>query len=262
MDEDVNDAIGTAVRRYREHLGMSQQELGRRMSQLGFSWHQMTVQRTETAKRALRLDEAVALASIFDIPIEDLYRQDADEESYERVLNELTIYEETLATTQARVAEFHARANYLGQEAMEARRRFDDAQLAYDQAVRAAQESAELLAAEQRALADYDARVDSLRSQLERLRAGRDAEDVLRGLAPNVLMDLTIKNVTGTRVVSVPGGAVFEVLVGPDRKTAARSQLYETRQDAAAAATALVETFADRRRELYGNVEFDETRKG
>lgn len=42
---------------------MSQQALAEAMNELGFSWHQTTVAKTEAAERPLRLNEIAALAT-------------------------------------------------------------------------------------------------------------------------------------------------------------------------------------------------------
>jgi membrane protein involved in colicin uptake len=42
------------------------------MSEYGYDWHQTTVGRVETATRPLRLNEAVALAALFEIPVTQL----------------------------------------------------------------------------------------------------------------------------------------------------------------------------------------------
>lgn len=75
VDYEVNEIAAAAVRRHRERLGMSQSELARRMAELDMSWHQMTVARTESGDRPLRLDEALALANIFHVPLENLLRR-------------------------------------------------------------------------------------------------------------------------------------------------------------------------------------------
>ncbi len=54
---------------HREHQRLSQAELARRMKAQGFPWHPMTVQRTESGERPLRLDEASALAAILGMPL-------------------------------------------------------------------------------------------------------------------------------------------------------------------------------------------------
>lgn len=60
---------GQELRRLRTVCGWSQEEVARRMADYGYDWHQTTVGRTETATRPLRLNEAVALAALFGIPV-------------------------------------------------------------------------------------------------------------------------------------------------------------------------------------------------
>ena len=60
---------GQRVRALRQGEGWSQQELADRMAREGFPWRQTTATKTETAARPLRIDEAVALARVFDVQI-------------------------------------------------------------------------------------------------------------------------------------------------------------------------------------------------
>lgn len=72
----VGEVFGANLRQAREKRGWSQSELARRMRDES-SWKkysQMGVSRTEDNLRAVRLDEAVALANVLGCPIEDLLR--------------------------------------------------------------------------------------------------------------------------------------------------------------------------------------------
>lgn len=72
LERSLNRAFAAAVRKRRETLGLSQSELGRRMGELGLPWHAMTVARTESGARPIRLDEADALAQILNVPLQQL----------------------------------------------------------------------------------------------------------------------------------------------------------------------------------------------
>jgi transcriptional regulator with XRE-family HTH domain len=64
---------GQELRRLRVARGWSQDEVARRMAAYGYdSWHQTTVGRIEAAQRPLRLNEAVALTSLFGVPLYQL----------------------------------------------------------------------------------------------------------------------------------------------------------------------------------------------
>ena len=71
MDELVsNDAVrvfGANLRQLREEKKWSQSELARRMQEAGWpKYSQVAVSRTEEGSRAVRLDEAIDLAALFD----------------------------------------------------------------------------------------------------------------------------------------------------------------------------------------------------
>lgn len=66
----LNRAFGERFRVARQAAGVSTRQLGARMQELGFAWHQSTVIRTESAERPVRLDEAVALAALLNINLE------------------------------------------------------------------------------------------------------------------------------------------------------------------------------------------------
>lgn len=66
------ELAGRELLRLRKERDWSQEEVARRMSAHGFTWHQTTVGRTESAARPLRVNEAVALAVIFEVPVSQL----------------------------------------------------------------------------------------------------------------------------------------------------------------------------------------------
>lgn len=61
--------LGSVVRYLRRKHGYSQEHLAKLMTTAGYSWQQTTVARTEAADRPIRVNEAVALARIFDVTI-------------------------------------------------------------------------------------------------------------------------------------------------------------------------------------------------
>jgi transcriptional regulator with XRE-family HTH domain len=67
------ELAGEEVRRLRNARRWSQEEVARRMTAAGHTnWHQTTVGKTELATRPLRLNEAVALAGLFEVPVTQL----------------------------------------------------------------------------------------------------------------------------------------------------------------------------------------------
>jgi transcriptional regulator with XRE-family HTH domain len=68
----AEEVLGRRVRDYRTAKMWSQEDLAEKMSELGFSWNQSIVTRTESATRPIRVDEAVALAGLFEVGVEDL----------------------------------------------------------------------------------------------------------------------------------------------------------------------------------------------
>lgn len=71
MDElassEVVRVFGANLRQLREEKGWSQSELARRMQESGWpKYSQVAVSRTEEGTRAVRLDEAIDLAALFD----------------------------------------------------------------------------------------------------------------------------------------------------------------------------------------------------
>jgi RNA polymerase sigma factor (sigma-70 family) len=61
----LEQLVGERTRQYREALGWSQDELGRRLGEYGFPMHQTTVAKLEAGTRPIRLDEVWALSLIF-----------------------------------------------------------------------------------------------------------------------------------------------------------------------------------------------------
>jgi transcriptional regulator with XRE-family HTH domain len=65
--------FGANQRRFREAYGWSQSELARRMVEAGWpKYSQVAVSRTEEGARAVRLDEAVSIARLFNRKLQDL----------------------------------------------------------------------------------------------------------------------------------------------------------------------------------------------
>lgn len=60
--------FGQKVRAYRQERGWSQEELARRLRDLGLDMHQTTIAKLEAGRRPTRLSEAYAIALAFGLP--------------------------------------------------------------------------------------------------------------------------------------------------------------------------------------------------
>lgn len=162
LERGLNEVFAAALQRYRERAGMSQSELGRRMSDEGYPWHQMTVARTEDGERPVRLDEAVALADILHVGLRALYRPAAPptgSEEFANLLARATSAEEHVRGARTAFADAQATAVRLKEDAVRARERADEAAQEYEEAVQAmhqaeirAERAAELLQTTESAL--------------------------------------------------------------------------------------------------------------
>lgn len=77
MDEYAQQAtarmFGVSVKQARERRAWSQSELARQMNDAGWpKYSQVAVSRTEDGTRAVRLDEALAIATVLGLQLEDL----------------------------------------------------------------------------------------------------------------------------------------------------------------------------------------------
>lgn len=98
---DVEAHIGHRVRQMRQQRGWSQRELADRMSAAGFTvWRQTTVAKTEVAERPLRVNEAVALAALFGMTIEQLAAAD-QHPLIVRLQNAVAVREEAAGRAQS-----------------------------------------------------------------------------------------------------------------------------------------------------------------
>lgn len=90
--EAIADVFGKSVKRVRERREWSQSELARRMQEAGWpKYSQVAISRTEEGSRAVRLDEALGLARVLGVQLEDLMVVGSEEldlqESIEGYLN-------------------------------------------------------------------------------------------------------------------------------------------------------------------------------
>lgn len=68
----VMEIVATNVRQFRAGAGWTQAKLASAMQGAGFDWKRITVAEVEGATRRLQLDELVALAAVFTVPMVEL----------------------------------------------------------------------------------------------------------------------------------------------------------------------------------------------
>jgi transcriptional regulator with XRE-family HTH domain len=83
---DLEAAVAGTVRRLRESRGLSQLKLGSELFRYGFGMSQMTVSELEAGERPMRLNEVAAIAAYFEVPVESLWQDGA--ENLNRILDE------------------------------------------------------------------------------------------------------------------------------------------------------------------------------
>lgn len=140
------------MRRVRQRLGWSQQEVAERMKPFGYNWRQSTIGKIEAAQRPLRLNELADLALMFEIPLRDLLGYDAPSEWDDLDAAEREITELITLHTQLR-----ERLSYAHSLAQGMRNKLAEAQ----------QEEAEVAAG----LVRVDARIEVLASRHPRYKA-------------------------------------------------------------------------------------------
>jgi transcriptional regulator with XRE-family HTH domain len=100
--ETHEKVIAEKVRQLRIERGWSQEDLARRMEELGWPMHQTTVAKLEAAKRPIRAAEVYALAMVFGLPIQALWYLPVPGEpwSIERMREELQRIDDGIARTE------------------------------------------------------------------------------------------------------------------------------------------------------------------
>jgi transcriptional regulator with XRE-family HTH domain len=75
---DLEARVAKNVRRLREGRGISQHQLGADLAIHGVGMHQTTVAKLEAGSKPLRLNEVLAIAAYFEVPIESLWEESGD----------------------------------------------------------------------------------------------------------------------------------------------------------------------------------------
>ncbi|HEY0889665.1 MAG TPA: helix-turn-helix transcriptional regulator [Nocardioides sp.] len=115
--DSVDQLFAIRVRLRREELGLSQSEVGRRMADRGFPFHQTTVKRLEAGERVTRLGEAKALAEILRVSLSMLI---AEGEGGSTAGGELVTLRSELEELNAKEKQLRARAAALDHHVNEA----------------------------------------------------------------------------------------------------------------------------------------------
>jgi transcriptional regulator with XRE-family HTH domain len=68
---DPESWVGLRFRELRKERGWSQDDLARRMEELGWPMHQTTVAKLEAGKRPIRLNEVAHLAMLYGLKLSD-----------------------------------------------------------------------------------------------------------------------------------------------------------------------------------------------
>jgi transcriptional regulator with XRE-family HTH domain len=69
QERTVSEVVGQTISALRQAAGLTQAELAAAMREIGFPWQRQTVARVERGVRALNVDELVALAAYFEMPV-------------------------------------------------------------------------------------------------------------------------------------------------------------------------------------------------
>jgi transcriptional regulator with XRE-family HTH domain len=94
--------FGQRLRELREERGMSQQMLVTLLGELGItSWHQTTVGKVEVGTRPVRLAEALAVAAVFDMTIDELLEDPDSERARSRRARQLLARRSELAVIES-----------------------------------------------------------------------------------------------------------------------------------------------------------------
>ena len=66
--------MGLRLQRFRKSAGLSQAELAQELAERGLPFQQPTILKVEKGTRPLKVDEAVIIAEILNLPVADLIR--------------------------------------------------------------------------------------------------------------------------------------------------------------------------------------------
>lgn len=111
--------LGRQVARLRKKRGLTQAELAERLGTYGHRMHQVTVAKLETGQRPTRVNEAVALSEILEVPVSALIPDRGvlgePGEDPRRLGDYLSAAETALEMLKAEIEPHRERANFAAQ---------------------------------------------------------------------------------------------------------------------------------------------------
>lgn len=135
--ENVNSwekVFGVRIREMRQLRGWTQEELARRMAEVGFQMHQTTVAKLENGTRPTNVGEIAALAALLEVPIGALFGT-ADHAEKQREVQTLQFRLKGLEAESEAIfekrAELDMRMSQLAHEMDEVRADYEKAQAGY-----------------------------------------------------------------------------------------------------------------------------------
>jgi transcriptional regulator with XRE-family HTH domain len=101
IQEDADRRVGANLRRLREAANVTQVELAKVMTNLGWQWHQSTVARVEAGQQAVRFAEAEAVVQVLGGTLDRLtWAQPETEAVYSITRNSLNLRRSASETTR------------------------------------------------------------------------------------------------------------------------------------------------------------------
>jgi transcriptional regulator with XRE-family HTH domain len=99
---DAEKLAGRNLRNLREARHWALREVAERMRDYGYTWHQTVISKIETGQRALRLNEAVDLAAMYNVNLADLFAPPTGREAVEGLRQEAGALQKALGEAMAR----------------------------------------------------------------------------------------------------------------------------------------------------------------
>lgn len=173
--DDVEALFADRMRQRREQLGISTRGFAGRMRDRGFDWHHTTVQRTEQAKRPIRLAEASSVAAILDVNLEYLT---TPINKLDREIPQVT--PEMLAEAESEVARLQAGFEQGKEIERKARERYHQAEVNLSNASKESAQARLALEAAKEGLREIESLLINYTSMIPYMRTSLQAEEELR----------------------------------------------------------------------------------
>jgi transcriptional regulator with XRE-family HTH domain len=105
MTVNAEEMAGKRLRELRNARGWPLREVAEQMRAFGYTWHQTVVAKIETGQRPIRLSEAIDLARLFGVTLEDLVPPSGDATDTRR---RIALAEQALTVTQMQYSQARA----------------------------------------------------------------------------------------------------------------------------------------------------------